>query len=277
MRRPTAFLVLCLCGSLAGCAAKMPDHAASVAPPAGFLCRTLPSPHGKLAYVVYIPPALASSTRPVSASLPAGVGQRAGLPLVLFLHGRGECGTDGLRQMIHGIPQRIIREPEKWPAVVLMPQKPDPDKQWIDYEPELLHLIERTCSEFIIDRSRMYLTGLSQGGAGTWALAANHPALFAAIAPVCGYTGDFRKPIAPAEITRIGASIAVAGTPVWAFHGEIDEVVPLERTRELVAAMQAAGGTPRLTIYPGVNHNSWDNAYAEPELAAWLFAQRRSP
>ncbi len=220
--------------------------------------------------VVYLPRVMQAATATTSAS----PGVPAKVPLVVFLHGRGECGTDGLRQMINGVPQCIIREPEKWPAVVVMPQKPDSEKPWSDYEPQLMALIERAQRAWPVDRSRIYLTGLSQGGAGTWALAAKHPDLFAAIAPVCGFAGrTVGAADGAAEAVRIGR--AVAGIPTWTFHGEDDSVVPIAQTRAIVAAMRAAGGSPRFTAYPGVNHGSWENAYAEPEFTTWLFAQKR--
>lgn len=220
--------------------------------------------------VVYLPRVMRAATATTSASDEAPVK----VPLVVFLHGRGECGTDGLRQMINGVPQCIIREPQKWPAIVLMPQKPDADKPWIDYEAQLMGLIERAQRAWPVDRSRISLTGLSQGGAGTWALAAQHPDLFAAIAPVCGFAGrTVGAADTAAEAVRLGR--AVAGIPTWTFHGEDDSVVPIAQTRAIVQALKAAGGSPRFTAYPGVNHGSWEHAYAEPEFTTWLFAQKR--
>ena len=257
---------------LGGCRAAPESVSAMPHQPPGFHSLEF-APGGtaaSLPCVVYLPRAMGE--HPTSAAVPSGAGAFT-VPLVVFLHGRGECGTDGLRQMINGVPQRLIREPEKWPAVVLMPQKPDGDKPWIDYEPQLMALIERAQHTWPIDPSRIYLTGLSQGGAGTWALAAKHPHLFAAIAPVCGFVGDFRKPLDGAEAVRIGR--AVAAIPTWTFHGEDDSVVPIAQTRAIVDAMNAAGGSPRFTAYPGVNHGSWEPAYAEPEFTTWLFAQKR--
>ncbi|MFN0012832.1 MAG: dienelactone hydrolase family protein [Phycisphaerales bacterium] len=240
----------------------------------GFELRTLGDAAHGLRYSLYTPPPAVAAGYRRGACVAAGPGAAgAPLPLILFLHGRGECGTDGLRQMINGVPQQIIRQPDKWRAIVIMPQKPDADRPWIDYEDELLLLIERACDEFDIDRSRIYLTGLSQGGAGTWALAAAHPKMWAAIAPVCGFAGDFRKPNDGTEAVRIGR--AVAATPTWTFHGEADSVVPIAQTRAIVDAMKGAGGSPRFTAYPGVNHGSWEPAYAEAEFTTWLFAQQR--
>ena len=264
MFRSLAFGCVAALWPLLGACRAVPERASpmtELTPSEGFLSRetSLEGAPGVVRFVVYVPRRAASAAR---------------LPLVVFLHGRGECGNDGLRQMINGVPQRIIREPEKWPSIVVMPQKPDADRPWMDYEPQLMAIIEQVRREWPIDGSRIYLTGLSQGGAGTWALAAAHPDVFAAIAPVCGFAGRSVGSADPAEAGRIGR--AVAGIPTWAFHGEADSVVPIARTREIVEAVKAAGGTSvRFTAYPNVNHGSWENAYAEPEFTTWLFAQQR--
>ena len=181
--------------------------------------------------------------------------------------GRGECGTEGVRQTAVGLGPAVLIQPDKWPFVILMPQKPDPARQWAEYEPMVLDLLRATATEFNTDPQRTYLTGLSQGGAGTWAIGSNHPQLFAALAPVCGY-GD-----APA------LAPGLVGKPIWTFHGEKDDVVPPERTRVIVSAVQAAAGPDRAgllkaTYLPDANHNSWDAAYRQFDLGAWLLSHR---
>jgi poly(3-hydroxybutyrate) depolymerase len=116
--------------------------------------------------------------------------------------------------------------------------------------------------EFNLDPSRLYLTGLSMGGYGTWDTIARHPKLFAAAVPVCGGGDESTAP-------------AIKDLPIWCFHGGADKTVPPERSRNMIEALKAAGGHTRYTEYPGVGHNSWDKAYAEPELPTWLFAQKR--
>lgn len=190
-------------------------------------------------------------------------------PLVVFLNGSGECGTDGIRQAAVGLGPAILANPERWPCVVLFPQKPDQPSQWDAHDALVMALIESTRRELNIDPDRIMLTGLSQGGAGTWAIGANHPELFAALAPVCGY-GD------PDKVAARSATL-----PIWAFHGLRDDVVRPELTQRIVDAVKAAqaGGSrspePKLTLLPEANHNAWDPAYRNEELPRWLLAQRR--
>ena len=116
--------------------------------------------------------------------------------------------------------------------------------------------------EFNVDPKRLYITGLSMGGYGTWDAIARHPTLFAAAVPVCGGGDESTAPL-------------IKDLPIWCFHGGADKTVPPERSRNMIEALKQAGGHPRYTEYPGVGHNSWDKAYAEPELPTWLFAQKR--
>jgi predicted peptidase len=235
---------------------------------AGLLAGEIEAPGGaKLPYLVYVPRDYNAARR---------------WPLVLFLHGQGESGTDGWRQLLQGLPPALFAAPERWPAVVLLPQKPDPEREWESYEKALLALVDRARRTYAIDPERVILTGLSQGGHGGWVLGARHPALWVAVGPVCGYVAARRRDAAgripadafggtPAELAK-----PLASTPVWAFHGAIDDVVPVAETETMIAALRAAGGTPRVTIVPEVGHGVWSRAYEDPEFAAWLFAQRRS-
>lgn len=214
----------------------------------GFVFRSISSAGREYKYSVYIP----RDYDPARA-----------WPVMVFLHGRGECGTDGSKPLAQGVGTAIMLRPERWPMIVLFPQKPTPESQWEDHDDAVMAMLERARGEFNLDAKRQYLTGLSQGGHGTWAIAANHPDTWAAIAPICGY-GD---PKAIAE--------KVKHLPIWAFHGEADNVVPPKQTTEMIAAIEKAGGTPKMSIFPGVNHGSWDRAYREETFAEWLLEQKR--
>lgn len=192
-------------------------------------------------------------------------------PLVVFLHGAGECGIDGARQTQVGLGPAVAAHPEQWPCLVLMPQKPSADEEWEEHEELVLAAIADVRAQWNIDPARIALTGLSQGGHGTWLIGARHPGLFSRLAPVCGYGR-----------VRTVASRAVA-LPVWAFHGMKDDVVAAQETIDIMAEIrrlrQAAGGSlddARLTLYPDAGHNSWDAAYAEPGLADWLLGRAPS-
>ena len=181
-------------------------------------------------------------------------------PLVLFLHGSGERGADLTKVKVHGPPRRLA-EGERFPFLLVAPQAPEGG--WWDAKAlgALLDEVERT---YRVDPDRVYVTGLSMGGYGTWALAEAFPGRFAAIAPVCG--GGTPSRICPA---------VEAGTKVWAFHGVLDDVVPVQRSLEMAERARRCGGDVRLTLYPEAGHDSWTETYADPALYSWLLAQRR--
>lgn len=197
--------------------------------------------------------------------VPRGVEKFSGgvRPLVVFLHGSGECGTDGSKQLAVGLAPAIMLEPERWNCIAIFPQKPTQKAQWEDHDAAVMAMVAAAQREYPIDPNRMYLTGLSQGGHGSWEIGAAHPEMWAAVAPLCGY-GD------PASIAARWKS-----TPVWAFHGLKDNVVPPAQTEAIVQTLTAAGHAAKYTAYPDENHNCWDKAYRSPDLARWLFAQRR--
>ncbi len=192
-------------------------------------------------------------------------------PLVVFLHGSGESGTDGQKHAIQGLGGNILWNADRWPCIVLMPQKPDRTVLWPAHEGLVLALLERVRSHYAIDPDRIALTGLSQGGHGTIWFGARHPGIWSAIAPVCGFVDSNR-----AKDDADALAAGLAGLPVWAFHGDADDVVPIAQTAKLIDAMKRAGASPppKFTIYPGVNHGSWDRAYAEAELPAFLLRRR---
>jgi predicted peptidase len=180
-------------------------------------------------------------------------------PLLLFLHGAGERGTDLELVTVHGPPKLIAKQGKKFPCIVVSPQCPL--ERW--WEPlELVALIDELCGKYKVDRDRIYCTGLSMGGFGTWALAARIPDRLAAIAPICGggeaYWAKMYKDL-----------------PIWAFHGAKDEGVPPARSEQMVEAVKKAGGNARLTVYPEAEHDSWTQTYENPEFYEWLFAQKR--
>ena len=175
-------------------------------------------------------------------------------PLMLFLHGSGERGTDIARVKVHG-PPKIAGE-KKLPFVVVSPQCP-PD-QWWDVQ-ALTALLDEVERNLRIDSKRIYVTGLSMGGFGTWSLVAHTPDRFAAIAPICG-GGE------PKSVKRF------THVPVWVFHGDQDGAVKLRRSEDMVAELRKKGADVTFTVYPGVGHDSWTETYNNPALYTWLLS-----
>ncbi|WP_019423418.1 prolyl oligopeptidase family serine peptidase [Paenibacillus sp. OSY-SE] len=178
-------------------------------------------------------------------------------PLILFLHGAGECGDDIELVKIHGIPKIVEQKPD-FPFVAVSPQCPA-DSSWNVEQDAVMALVDEITAHHNVDSKRIYLTGLSMGGYGTWHLAAEYPGRFAAIAPICG-GGN------PKRINEL------KGTPVWVFHGAKDNVVPLAKSEEMVSTLRANGGDVKFTVYPDLKHNSWTTTYDNPELYAWFLS-----
>lgn len=200
----------------------------------------------ELAYLLYLP-----------KGCRAGAKRR--FPLLLFLHGAGERGNDLEKVKVHGPPRVIEREGRKFPFIVVAPQCPKGDA----WRPEsLLALLDSVGATYPVDPARIYVTGLSMGGAGTWALAASCPERFAAIAPICG-------PFVWLPYDRLRT------LPVWCFHGAMDSVVSVDDSLRMVRRLRAAGADVRFTIYPDADHDSWTATYANPELYKWFLQHRR--
>ena len=234
----------------------------------GFLDRTISVKGTTYKYQVFVPEDWSSKQK---------------WPVILFLHGAGERGSDGLLQTDVGLPHAIRLDRSRFKAVIVMPQCLK-DGWWPTPQMEEMALaaLAAATKEFKGDPKRTYLTGLSMGGYGSWDLAARYPGKFAAVVPICGgivipeHLKQLRPDLAaysddPKSYEDVARKIGK--TPVWIFHGGADDVVPPEGSRKLDAAFKAAGGDVRFTEYPGVGHNSWDKAYAEPELMTWMLSK----
>jgi predicted peptidase len=219
-------------------------------PAAGFQERVYKGPDGqKAAYSLFVP-------HGHCADVPA--------PVILFLHGAGEAGSDGLKPTQVGIGPAIRAREATFPFLVVFPQASDRVPatfgSWLPGQPDAdraLAILDEVQREFRTDPRRVYLTGISVGGNGVWHLAAAQPQRWAAIVPVCGL-GPCTK------------AAAVKGIPCWCFHGADDGNVSVQHSRNMVDALRQAGGSPRYTEYPGVGHNSWENAFGTDELYTWL-------
>jgi predicted peptidase len=238
-------------------------------PESGFLNRSMDIGGTTYRYQVYIP---AEYTR-----------DRA-WPVILFLHGLGESGRDGMLQTQVGLGAALRRGQQRPSAIIVFPQCPVGSIWAGAMEPVALAILDKTIAEFRGDRSRLYLTGMSMGAHGVWNIAANHPGLFAAITPVCGW---IQRPETDGSVsTRMRNALASATpfaavaemireTPAWVFHGAKDGVVPVEQSRQMVEALRRIGAEVRYTEYAGVGHDSWVRAYAEAEWMPWLLSHTR--
>jgi len=256
MRRLRALALLLVVACVAGfeCAAQSKT---------GIQFRTVKVNGVAYSYEVYVPPTWTPQKK---------------WPVILFLHGVGHNGT-------YGEPPEPLLAPrftsyqKQSQAIVVFPRCRQ-NKWWSDTDMEAMALgaLEQTVREFHGDRVRLYVTGLSMGGYGTWAFATRHPGKFAAIAPVCG--GIRTPPTIPIPAVSTAsdpyADVArkIGKTPVWIFHGSADETISVEESRKMAQALRAAGGDVRYTEYPRVGHNAWDPAYSDPDFFPWLFSHR---
>lgn len=179
-------------------------------------------------------------------------------PLMLFLHGSGERGDDLDKVKVHG-PPKLVAAGKQFPFIIVSPQCPD-GEWWVPQQ--LSDLLDSVSAQYRVDADRVYLTGLSMGGYGTWELATEYPDRFAAIAPICG-VGDAR------DVERI------KHLPVWAFHGGKDPTVPLEADQKVVDALKQVDDDVKFTVYPDAGHDSWTVTYDNPELYTWFLQHKR--
>jgi predicted peptidase len=210
---------------------------------------------------------------------PAKIEEGKKYPLVVFLHGAGERGDDNKAQLKY-FPTMMVKTEyrEKYPCFILAPQCPN-GKSWAGFgrrrgksadsdQPTdelkaVMNAVEQTIKENPVDTSRLYLTGLSMGGFGSWDWVAREPDRFAAVVPICG-GGD------PSKADRL------TKTPIWAVHGDADPVVPVDQTRRMIEAIKQAGGNPKYSELKGVEHNSWTPAYTERDgVVKWMFEQKK--
>ncbi len=208
-------------------------------------------------------------------------------PVIIALHGGGEYGSDGVRQTNVGLAPAIRRNVDRFPAIVLFPQsKADGTPGWqLDGGKAAIAALDQSIKEFNGDRSRVYLTGLSAGGNGSWYLASQYPDRFAAMVVICGFITEFRgrssnvlyPALAAASAPDAYAAIAkrVAAIPIWIFHGDADQSVSVEESRRMAAALKALGADVQYTELPGVGHNAWDPAYDRADVIDWMLKQRR--
>jgi acetyl esterase/lipase len=226
----------------------------------GFLNRTIQLDGVTYRYQVYLPEAYRRD-------------DRRSWPVILYLHGRGERGSEGMWQTQIGLPQAVRDHPERWPFVIVMPQCPL-TAFWTN--PEMLKMamdtLDRETAEFHLDQERTYLTGLSMGGYGSWELARLYPHRWAAIAIMSGGVFWSYEPERwqHAETLPSEYAHALGRTPVWLFHGSDDNVVAPRQSELMFEALKSDGGHVRLWIYQGLKHDSWTRAYGEPELPRWL-------
>ena len=188
-------------------------------------------------------------------------------PLMLFLHGAGERGSDLKKVAVHGPPKLVKTRPD-FPFILVSPQCPT-DQTWSDET--LLALLDHVIKEHKVDTNRVYLTGLSMGGYGSWSLGVKHPERFAAIAPICG-GGETINVL----LSSRAKSAALKSLGIWAFHGAKDPVVKLEESERMVAALKKAGVKEvELTVYPEAQHDSWTDTYANEKLFDWFLKHER--
>jgi predicted peptidase len=182
-------------------------------------------------------------------------------PLIMFLHGAGERGNKVMDVAKHG-PPKLIAQGKSFEFIVVSPQCPK-EGWWPEKTDLLFSLLDEIEAKYRVDTDRIYLTGLSMGGFGTWSMAVADPNRFAAIAPICGGGERF-------------GTMRLKKLPIWAFHGAKDNTVPLARSQEMVDAVKKIGGDAKITIYPEAEHDSWTVTYDNPELYEWFLSHKIS-
>lgn len=237
--------------------------ATTAEPEAGFLKRQVEVEGETFAYQVFVPDDWTDGRR---------------WPVILFLHGAGERGSDGIEQTEVGLAPAIRRNPHRFAAIVVMPQCRK-GVWWNDplMEKQAMEALRQSMQEWNGDESRVYLTGLSMGGYATFYFGAKYSDRFAALVPICGGIVPPRQdppagnPAAPYRQTAEN----ISHIPIWIFHGDADPVVPVSESRKMREQLEGLHTEVRYTEYPGVGHNSWDKAYAEPDLIPWLLSKSK--
>lgn len=190
-------------------------------------------------------------------------------PLILFLHGAGERGTNVWKATVHG-PTKFIEKNPDFPFILVTPLCPSGEK-WSDAV--VLGILDEVTAKYAVDTNRIYLTGLSMGGYGTWSLATTYPERFAAVAPICGGEGAIGAVL---SLTDKVKGPALKNLPIWAFHGAKDNVVPVEESERMVKFLKKSGVKEiNLTVYPEATHNSWTQTYDNPDLYKWFLAHEK--
>lgn len=259
-------MIASLLSMLAGCSsqpvASAPDHG-------HFVDRQLQFEGRTFRYQVFVPARAAS------------LGKR---PLVLFLHGSGERGDDGVKPTLAGLGPWLKENRDSFPALAVFPQVPE-SEEWRDRNARMaLAVLDAAGNEFQADPRRIYLTGMSMGGYGSWELALTRPTHFAAVVPICGALRAPRQARPGLLVDQVAAEAdpyvatvtRLRGVPVWSFHGARDDLVPTHDDRAIHAASEQLGAGFRYTEYPDTNHNAWDPTYRNPAMWQWLFAQQRT-
>ncbi len=248
-------------------------------------CASAPATGGDGGHFVARTVTLDGASMPYQVFVPASAARRPGpLPVVLFLHGSGERGRDGVKQTEAGLGPYLRAHAADFPALAVLPQAPD-NEEWSGRNNALaLAALDAAIAEFSADPTRQYLTGLSMGGYGSWNIALAEPVRFAAIVPICGgiraprseRPGLLVEALAGESDPYAALARRMKDMPIWIFHGAQDNAVPPDDDRRLDAAFHVAGaGDVRYTEYPQGNHNVWDATYADPAMWQWLFAQKR--
>lgn len=240
---------------------------------AGFLKRSVTLDGVAYPYQIYVSPDLKPGASP---------------PVILALHGGGEYGDDGERQLKVGLAPTVKKHPERFPAIIVFPQaKADKTPGWqLAGGKAALLALDQTMQEFHGDPARVYLTGISAGGNGSWHIASQHPDRFAALVVVCGWITEIRGPtsgvlypaLGPAGAADPFAAVAkpIAALPIRMFHGDADKVIPVEESRKMVAALRQAGADVEYVELAGAGHFAWDIVYDRADLIEWMLKQRKA-
>ncbi len=203
-------------------------------------------------------PFFPAKTYPILLYLPSDYDTAESWPTILYLHGMGAKGNYLEILKAHGLP-RLLEKKDNFPFIVISPQCPENEEWSVAL---LADVLNETARQFRIDPDRIYLTGIGTGASATWELAIAQPERFAAIAPICGSGSP-------------NTVCALRDLPVWAFHGAKDKIIPISEAQGMILALKLCGGDVTFTVYPEAGHDSWTEAYNDPELYSWFLENRR--